>query len=258
VVTNGGLPNNSALNGTTDYLYNSQRIIEDRNASNTAIKQYVWGQYIDELIQQKLPAVSGAPVFYLLSDLLYRSIAMTNSSGAIVEAYDTDAYGNTICYSGPGTDGLWFTNDDVTTTAPQNCYIFTGRQYDPETRIYDYRERYYHPEFGRFLARDPLGYFTNAESVFPSLNLFNYVNSNPTSLLDQLGMATCCAMESAQQLGCAAILAACTLCGGSETGIGEAICVVAFAGCVSAANASCISCCTRGLAGCPGGAGACC
>jgi RHS repeat-associated protein len=184
VVTNGGVTGSSALNGTTNYYYNGQRIIEDRYASTgtptAATAQYAWGRYIDELIQQKLPAISGSPVFYLLSDLLYRSVALTNNSGGVVEAYDTDAYGNTICYSGPGTDGLWFTNDDVTTNTPQNCYIFTGRQYDPETLLYNFRERYYGPRFGRFISRDPIVYSGG-------INLFEYCGSNPSVATDPMG-----------------------------------------------------------------------
>jgi RHS repeat-associated protein len=174
-VTNGGLPNNSALNGTTYYRYDGMRIIQDDSGSST-IAQYVWGIYIDELIQRKMP--SGP--FYLLSDLLTGASALTNSSGGIVEAYDTDAYGNTICYSGPGTDGIWFTNDDVTTTNPQNCYIFTERQFDPETQIYYYRARYYSPLLGRFVNRDPIDYED-------SLNTYEYVHSRPTAYTDPNG-----------------------------------------------------------------------
>jgi RHS repeat-associated protein len=185
VVTNGGITGSSSLNGTTYYYYDGQRIIEDRYAAtgtpSAATAQYAWGIYIDELIQQKLPAVSGSPVFYLLSDLLYRGVALTNNSGGVVEAYDTDAYGNTICYSGPGTDGVWFTDDDVTTNTPQNCYIFTGRQYDPETQIYYYNRRFYHPQLGRFISRDPANYVDG-------LNLFQYANSNPLSMLDPTGL----------------------------------------------------------------------
>jgi RHS repeat-associated protein len=97
--------------------------------------------------------------YYPLSDLLYRSVALTDDPAegdvAVVEAYDTDAYGHTLVYSGPGADDTWFTNDDVTTDDPTCRFIFTGREYDPETEIYFYRARYYHPTLGRFVGRDP-------------------------------------------------------------------------------------------------------
>jgi len=121
--------------GTTDYLYDGQQIIEERNDSAPTVwtKAYFWGQYIDELL---FFAVAAGPVYRVLSDLLYRSTAIVTTSNVVTEAYDTDAYGNTLCYSGAGTDGHWFTDDDVRTNSPINTTIFTGRQYDPESLIY--------------------------------------------------------------------------------------------------------------------------
>ncbi len=34
-------------------------------------------------------------------------------------------------------------------------YTFTGREYDKETGLYYYRARYYDPEIGRFISKDP-------------------------------------------------------------------------------------------------------
>ena len=62
-----------------------------------------------------------------MSDLLYRSVAIVTTSNVVTEAYDTDAYGNTLCYSGPGTDGLWFTDDDVQTDNPINTHHLHGK-----------------------------------------------------------------------------------------------------------------------------------
>ncbi len=87
---NGGLTGNIP-NGTTDYIWAGWQCMEERNSSDAPIRQYIWGTYVDELIQlttlvplgpQSLPA--GA--YYLLQDFLYRAVALTNSSGAIVEA----------------------------------------------------------------------------------------------------------------------------------------------------------------------------
>ena len=69
----------------------------------------MWGIYIDELIQMKAYASTGsqplaAGMYYPLQDLLYRTTATTDATAAIVEAYDTDAYGNTLIYTGPGAD----------------------------------------------------------------------------------------------------------------------------------------------------------
>ena len=40
----------------------------------------------------------------------------------------------------------------------KNPYLFTGRRWEPEVGLYQYRHRYYKPEWGRFVQRDPMGY----------------------------------------------------------------------------------------------------
>src|SRR5262249_23012652 len=72
--------------------------------------------------------------------------------------YDTDAYGNTFVFDGPGTASIWFSDGDHLTNFSANQYIFTGRQCDQETGLYDYRARSYSPALGRFAGRDPIGY----------------------------------------------------------------------------------------------------
>ncbi|MCP4153481.1 MAG: hypothetical protein GY757_37485, partial [bacterium] len=39
-----------------------------------------------------------------------------------------------------------------------NNILFQGRNYEYETGLYYFRARYYHPELGRFLQNDPMGY----------------------------------------------------------------------------------------------------
>ena len=172
--------------GTTDYLYDGQQIIEERNDSAPTVwtKVYFWGQYIDELMFFAVPGESAPTTYRVLSDLLYRSTAIVTTSNVVTEAYDCDAYGNTLCYSGPGTDDLWFTDDDVTTNNPINCTIFTGRQYDLETQIYYYRARYFSPQIGRFISRDPLPY----AEITQGPNLYEYAWDNPINHLDPNGM----------------------------------------------------------------------
>ena len=156
-------------NGTTDYIYLGNQVVEERNpfggtgSTDTPIRQYIWGTYIDELIQLTTLTTLGsqnvpAGAYYLLQDLLYRAVALTDSSGGIVEAYDSDAYAQTIIYSGPGPGGVWFTDDDVPSSYGANEIIYCGYRYDPETELYYVRNRTYSPILGRWLQRDPIGY----------------------------------------------------------------------------------------------------
>jgi RHS repeat-associated protein len=204
--------------GTTTYLYNGQQIAMARDDEGTWEQAYFWGRYIDELLFFSIPTDTVPTTYRVLSDLLYRSTALVDTSNNVVEAYDTDAYGNTLCYSGPGTDEDWFTDDDVATNNPINTTIFTGRLYDPESQIYYYRARYYAPQLGRFISRDPLGSPTmmgDATTPFGSAeltqgpNLYWYTQDNPVNLVDPMGLeASAAALAGAA----AAMQAKCTSC----------------------------------------------
>ncbi len=196
-ISNGGFFGGIA-NGTIDYLYMGNQVMEERNpfggsgSTDTPIRQYVWGTYIDEVIQLTTLTTLGAQsvpagTYYLLQDLLYRAVALTNSAGAIVEAYDTDPYAQTIIYTGPGPDGIWFTDDDAGSgfTYGANDIIFCGYRYDPETRLYYVRNRMFLTDaggisVGRWIQRDPIGYSGG-------INLYEYVGGRAVVAVDPSG-----------------------------------------------------------------------
>ena len=126
------------------------------------------------------PQRTPAAAYYLLQDLPYRGVALTNSGGYIVEAYDNDAYGNTLIFIEPGSDGRWFTDDDVQADYGANEIIYCGYRFDPETQIYYVRNRTYNPVLGRWIQRDPIGYSGG-------INLYAYVDSSPAGAADRSG-----------------------------------------------------------------------
>ncbi|HEL3173133.1 TPA: RHS domain-containing protein, partial [Stenotrophomonas maltophilia] len=66
-----------------------------------------------------------------------------------------------------------------------NPIRFQGQYHDHETGLHYNRYRYYDPEVGRFVSKDPTG-FTGG------LNIFQYV-PNPATWVDPLGLAKQCA-----------------------------------------------------------------
>ena len=155
-------------------------------STDTPIRQYVWGAYIDECVQLNLLVAAGpqsvpAGAYYLLQNLLYRAVALVNSSGQVVEAYDTDAYGNTLIFTAPGADGIWFTDDDVQSDYGANEIIYCGYRFDSETELYFVRNRTYNAVLGRWIQRDPIGYQGG-------INLYEYVGGMVGFMADPMGL----------------------------------------------------------------------
>jgi RHS repeat-associated protein len=84
--------------------------------------------------------------------------------GAVVESYSYDVYGRVAARDGTGT--LL-----ASLTAPRSRWLFTGREFDSETGLYDYRARAYSPELGRFLQMDPID-FDGVKRVSPAYLCF--------------------------------------------------------------------------------------
>jgi RHS repeat-associated protein len=62
----------------------------------------------------------------------------------------------------------------------KNTYLFHGRTFDPISGLYYYRARYLHPELGRFLQTDPMGYED-------SMNMYQAFSQNPINFVDPFG-----------------------------------------------------------------------
>jgi len=60
-----------------------------------------------------------------------------------------------------------------TDPAKADSFAFTGREFDEETGLYYYRARYYDPETGRFISRDPI------ETDSGDFNFYRYVENQP-------------------------------------------------------------------------------
>jgi RHS repeat-associated protein len=65
-----------------------------------------------------------------------------------------------------------------------NDFQYTGEQADTETGLIYLRSRYYDPEIGRFISRDP---FTGFDTNPQSLNRYTYVHNNPVRYADPSG-----------------------------------------------------------------------
>ncbi|QDV44431.1 tRNA3(Ser)-specific nuclease WapA precursor [Stieleria neptunia] len=103
----------------------------------------------------------------------YSVTALTDSSGTIKERYAYDAYGGLSIFDGSGAARA--------STAEDNRYTYTGREYDDGLDLYHYRARMYDAMCGRFLSRDPIGFDGSL------WNIYEFLDSTPLSSSDPNG-----------------------------------------------------------------------
>ena len=148
----------------------------------TSTDYYVYD--FNEIVKEKPWGYGLLPIYYIHSprtdeiisdsrgycyhyDGLGSVVNLTDASGVKQTSYLYDSFGN-----------IRFQEGTVT-----NQWLYTGRQYDRETGLYYYRNRYYDPQIGRFITRDPLG-------MVDGPNLYSYVKNNPVNFTDPWGLDT--------------------------------------------------------------------
>jgi RHS repeat-associated protein len=93
---------------------------------------------------------------------------LMDNTGTTVAVYEYSPYGELLrCQGGH---------------AKANPFRFSTKYWDEETGLIYYGLRYYSPQMGKFINRDPIG--ENG-----GLNLYGFVRNNPVNLVDVLGMA---------------------------------------------------------------------
>jgi len=159
------------INGVTTYLiYDGWSLLEERNLAGNLLAHYYHGPVIDELLCR----VTETNTVYYHHDGLGSTVALTDSTGNVVESYTYDVYGQPSILSA--------TYQLLPTSSVTNRFLFTGREYLAELALYDYRHRFYSPSLGRFLQTDPLRF--DADDV----NLYSYLWQDPINDTDSDGL----------------------------------------------------------------------
>jgi len=160
------------INGVTTYLiYDGWSLLEERNLAGNLLARYYHGPVIDELLCR----VTETNTVYFHHDGLGSTVALTDSTGNVVESYTYDVYGQPSILS--------TTYHLLPTSSVTNRFLFTGREYLPELALYDYRHRFYSPVLGRFLQLDPVRFEAG------DVNLYRYVYDNVVNETDVFGLA---------------------------------------------------------------------
>ena len=148
-----------SLDSEHRYVYNGYKQVAELNGSNAVQKSYVWGKEL-------LSATEGANTYFTTIDGNKNVTAYVDSSDNVVAEYTYGPFGNIVEKSGSKADDF--------------AYRFSSEVFDKETGLVYYNFRYYNPELGRWLNRDPI-------QEWGGSNLYGFVLNNPLYFYDYLG-----------------------------------------------------------------------
>ena len=154
-------------NTTTEHIYHNtgwqvleiRRGLEGAAPTATAYKQYAWDiRYIDAPVCRwwdadadgQMEPTAGEQHYYT-NDAQFNATALIDAnSGTVVERYMYDPYGKPMFL-----DANW---TPIAASAYENEILYCGYRYDPETGLYQVRERYYDLITGTWKTRDKILY----------------------------------------------------------------------------------------------------
>ena len=144
------------INGvTTKYVYDGNDIVQEIIGGNKI--NYIRTLDIDEPLSK---VDDNGLVYHYIRDGLGSIIGIVDDLGNKISLIHYDPFGNSLSTESFG---------------------FNGRENDSTGLIY-YRYRYYSPEMGRFISRDPLGFAAG------DANFYGYVSNNPINWRDPYGL----------------------------------------------------------------------
>jgi len=165
-------PSGTLANTPTYYYYDGWSLIQEGGSATNATRVYVHGARVDEIVAQITPGNNWQRYFQY--DARGHCTLQTDASGDIVEQYDYDAFGFPYFYDRSG--------NTISSSPWGNRFLFTGREWVSELRTYDFRNRMYQPELGRFLQPDPIQFAAG------DYNLYRYCHNDPINKSDPMGL----------------------------------------------------------------------
>jgi RHS repeat-associated protein len=161
---------------TTKVLHSGVQALAEYGAAR---KRYVPGPGIDNVL-----GFHDGAARYLHHDGLNSVTLTTDASNNVIERVTYDSFGaptfRNADFSPAGTAG----------SMSGNRSLFTGREWEPDLGVYNYRARFYCPTRGRFLRPDPSGLAGGG-------NLYAYCGNSPVNRIDPMGLEGCSTAERA-------------------------------------------------------------
>jgi RHS repeat-associated protein len=157
------------------YLYDeSWNLLAEIDAVGAAVRRYLWGADLSGS-REGAGGVGGLLTSWTGSDI---DLPLYDGNGNVVGYVSASSGSETARYEfGPFGEPLRTTGP----TAAVNSFRFSAKFMDDETGLVYYGYRYYQPQTGRWLSRDPIEEHGGA-------NLYGYGLNDPPHFLDLLGL----------------------------------------------------------------------
>jgi RHS repeat-associated protein len=176
----------------TYFYYDGWNLIQEGPSAAVASRNYVHGARVDEIVKQITPPNQWERYFHY--DARGHCSLQTDAGGNIVEQYDYDAFGQPYFYDWAGNALVQYnsaTGQWEGYSPWGNRFLFTGREWMSDNgtspphnlKLYDYRNRIYQPELGRFMQPDPQHFEAG------DYNLYRYCHNDPVNNSDPTGLS---------------------------------------------------------------------
>jgi len=180
------------VNGVTNwYLYADEGLVEEMDGQGHEIRSYGYAPnslWMNDPVYLRVATGQGTNVYYFLNDQLGAPQKLIARNGEVVWSMESEAFGKATVFS------------DSTVT---NNLRFSSQYYDQESSLHYNTQRYYEPEVGRYLGRDPIedeAFFRHygqmkyqrelrrlrAQSLLPT---YLFVWNSPMSFSDSRGLS---------------------------------------------------------------------
>lgn len=151
------------------FVYDGYKLIEEKDAlnSNALVRRYVWQpESLDRDVPLTVYDASTEKTYYYHTDANKNVTELSDENGEVVAHYEYSPFGSLT--------------KTTAAYAASNPFRFSSEYFDEETGLVYYNYRYYNPELGRWISRDPIeeqgGY-----------NLYGMIGNNPLYGWDDLG-----------------------------------------------------------------------
>jgi RHS repeat-associated protein len=148
--------------------------VQERDGSNTVLREYIWGLNLGGGIGGLLNLNQGGQNYAYLYDGKGNVEAVLDGSQAVVAAYRYGPFGKLLAKTG----------------SLEQPFGFSTKRYDAQNGLIEYGFRRYAPAIGRWTTRDPLG-------EAGGINLYAFVGNNPVNWVDPNGTSPTITLSNA-------------------------------------------------------------